>query len=99
MGLGLRLLHQLSSSSIAGAGPMGPFISVPLAEAGAYGRPGLGAMGRAGPMRGMPGRGGRGFGPGGPAPAPPMGGRGGGRAYYDLDNPNNNRSVLDYGDL
>jgi hypothetical protein len=35
-----------------------------------------------------------------------MGGRGGGRGrgggvreYFDLDNPSNNRAILDYGDL
>ena len=56
-------------------------------------------MGQRGGPRG-PGRarnqhGGRGFG------GPPLGGgRGyGGRGYFDLDAPENQRSVLDYGDL
>ena len=77
---------------------MGPFVSVPIAEAGGYGRVSMG------PGRGMPGgrgpgRGGR-FNPnfgGAPPPRPPP--RMAGREYFDLDNPSNNRSVLDYGDL
>ena len=77
--------------SLAGAGPFGPFIQVPIG-------------GGAGPMGGGPdmmhpmmggGRGrGRGRGRGGFGG--PMRGSG---AYYDLDAPENQRSVLDYGDL
>lgn len=78
---------------------MGPFISVPIGEAGNFGRPGQ-IMPMQPPMRPIPG-GNRGILPGpGPQailPAPPMGQ--GGRGYFDLDNPTNNRSVLDYGDL
>ena len=77
---------------------MGPFISVPISEAAGYGRvsmgPGRGTM----PGRGL-GRGGR-FNPafhGAPPPRPPPRDRQ--REYFDLDNPSNNRSVLDYGDL
>ena len=39
--------------------------------------------------------GGRGFG----GPMHPMGGRGINRGYFDLDAPENQRGVLDYGDL
>ena len=62
---------------------------------------GRGPMMRGGPMRGSGRFGGpmngdaRMFGGGQPLPMPAM--RGGG--YYDLDAPENNRSVLDYGDL
>ena len=42
------------------------------------------------------GRGGRGG--GGRGKMSPAGG-GGGPSYFDLDNPKNNRAVLDYGDL
>ena len=77
----------------AGAGPMGPFIQVPIAEAGQYGgRPGP-------PMRGPrprhPGFGGPPMGFMGPPKMDPRGMR----EYYDLDKPTNNRAVLDYGDL
>ncbi len=54
--------------------------------------------GHRGPGRARNQHGGRGgFG----GPMPPMGGgRGyGGRGYFDLDAPENQRSVLDYGDL
>ena len=77
---------------------MGPFISVPISEAGGYGRAAMGP-GRGGPPGRGPGRGGgRGFNMYGPPPprAPP---KSLGREYFDLDNPSNNRSVLDYGDL
>jgi len=76
---------------------MGPFISVPIAEAGGFGRGPLGPPRGGGHMGRGPGRGGR-FPPqfpGGRGPRPPPSGPN----YYDLDNPSNNRSVLDYGDL
>jgi len=82
-----------------GAGPMGPFITVPIADgrAAALGgpAPGMGMRGRGG--MGMRGRGGR----GGFAGAGGGGGAfmGSAREYYDLDAPENQRSVLDYGDL
>ena len=78
----------------SGAGPFGPFIQVPIG--GGAGPMGPGMMG---PMMGG-GRGGRGRGRGrggfgGPGPMDMRGGGG----YYDLDAPENQRSVLDYGDL
>lgn len=88
-----------------GAGPLGPFISVPINEGGRQpgfgGGPPGGNMGP--PPRGMRGGGGPRGGPGGPGGGPrgggilPMGR--GSRGYYDLDAPQNQRSVLDYGDL
>lgn len=56
--------------------------------------PGRGG-GRGPPRGGLMMRGGRGYGFGG---GPPGGGPPG-RGYYDLDAPENQRSVLDYGDL
>jgi len=115
-----------------GAGPLGPFIPVPIDEApagaammGVGGRGGrgmgmpmgpMGGRGRMGPMgaplamaaRGPPRMGGPGMGSAG------SGGFGGGgsgmlggmglvapsrREYVDLDDPSNNRKVLDYSDL
>ncbi|KAK9846182.1 hypothetical protein WJX84_011157 [Apatococcus fuscideae] len=74
-----------------GAGPFGPFIQVPIGG-------GAGHMG-GGPdmMHPMMGGGrGRGRGRGRGGFGGPMRGAG---AYYDLDAPENQRSVLDYGDL
>ena len=76
---------------------MGPFISVPMAEAAGYGR-GMG------PPRGPPLHGGRGGGrsysfPPFPGPRNLRSGGPDSRSYFDLDNPTNNRAVLDYGDL
>lgn len=87
----------------AGAGPLGPFIAVPAVEGGGppMNAPMMGrGMNTPGRGRGMMGRGpprGRGF--GGPAGfgGPPKGNNF--RGYYDLDAPENQRSVLDYGDL
>ena len=83
----------------AGAGPLGPFIAVPIEEGG---RPPMNSpmMGRGKPGRGrgMMGRGpprGRGFGGPGGFGGPPKSFK----SYYDLDAPENQRSVLDYGDL
>jgi len=73
-------------------GPMrggGPYGGGPGGPRGGGGRGGGGGMGMI-----MMGRG-----PPGPRGGPPGGGRGGGRGYHDLDDPRNNRAVLDYGDL
>lgn len=77
---------------------MGPFISVPIAEAAGYGRIGVGPGRGMMPGRGL-GRGGRFNAPFQAAPPPRPLPRDRGREYFDLDNPSNNRSVLDYGDL
>lgn len=70
---------------------MGPFITVPIADGGALALGGpLGGRPLTG--HGMRGRGGRG-GYGGRLDAH------GSKHYYDLDAPENQRSVLDYGDL
>ena len=90
----------------AGAGPLGPFIQAPIPPGGPE-QMGMGVqMGNGLPRGGSRGparipraqSGGRGGFGGGPMP---MGGRGyGGRGgYYDLDAPENQRGVLDYGDL
>lgn len=78
---------------------MGPFISVPIADGHGMG-PGM-ALPRGPPVRGPGGRSRGGF-----FPAPFHGAMPGAkpdprgvREYYDLDNPSNNRAVLDYGDL
>lgn len=87
-----------------GAGPLGPFVQVPI-PAGGPEQMGMGPQmggglqrgGSRGPARAPRGSGGRGGYGGGPMP---MGGRGyPGRGYFDLDAPENQRSVLDYGDL
>lgn len=87
-----------------GAGPLGPFVQVPIPQGGPE-QLGMGPQmgngmqrgGSRGPSR-VPrtqsGRGGYGGG------HMPMGGRGyAGRGYFDLDAPENQRGVLDYGDL
>ncbi|KAK9804338.1 hypothetical protein WJX72_008084 [[Myrmecia] bisecta] len=91
-----------------GAGPFGPFVAVDVPPGDMGGPPmppmvpprGRGGRGPPqGPVRGG-GRGGRGF--GGPMFMGPPGAkldRNGVREYYDLDAPENQRSVLDYGDL
>lgn len=74
---------------------MGPFITVPIdgGGMGMSGPPGGRMLGRGG--MGMRGRGARGgYGGYGGPPAAKLG-----REYYDLDAPENQRSVLDYGDL
>ena len=83
-----------------GAGPLGPFVQVPIPGGGPapleMGAPMGGprgvarAQGRA-PRNQHGGRGGF----GGPMPARGFSGRG----YFDLDAPENQRGVLDYGDL
>ena len=67
-------------------GPMGAQVLVPAPGAGPLG-PFIMAQGPMGPPMAMP--------------MPMMGGGGGGGrgGYHDLDNPRNNRAVLDYGDL
>ena len=94
----------------AGAGPLGPFITVPIPEGGgsvAMGGPSMGppsgggrgpGRGGRGPPRGGPMMRGRGYGGGPPGYGGPIGGPPQ-RGYYDLDAPENQRSVLDYGDL
>ncbi len=84
---------------VEGAGPQGPFVPVPIPAAGAGALAGAaGVQPRPPPPRG---------------PRPPMMMPGVGRMgmnggifmphravdYQDLDDPKNNRSVLDYGDL
>ncbi|GMH32287.1 hypothetical protein BSKO_00121 [Bryopsis sp. KO-2023] len=80
-----------------GAGPLGPFILQPV-PSGTMSPMEMGQMGMEGPRAvggGMIGRGGAIAGRG----RPWAGGGGGYRDYYDLDAPQNNRAVLDYGDL
>ena len=88
----LQASVDTSSIACAGAGPMGPFL--PIANAPMdMGVQMAGHRGQRGPGRGArQGRGGYGG---------QMVGRGGygGRGYFDLDAPENQRSVLDYGDL
>ena len=80
--------------AITGAGPMGPFVLQPVPTGGGMAPMDMGPMGGTGRGRGME------------APvALPVGRVGSGqnwsgqREYYDLDAPQNNRAVLDYGDL
>ena len=79
-----------------GGGPPGPYgpggPRGPPRGGGPGGPGGGGGGGPRGPMRGPPP-------PRGGPPGGGGGGRGGGRGYLDLDDPRNNRAVLDYGDL
>ncbi len=83
---------------------MGPFMPIPMPGPLPMMPPGAMAMRGRGPRGVPPGmamRGGRGgpLGGGrGMAPGTKLDGRGF-REYFDLDNPANNRAVLDYGDL
>eukprot|EP00798_Chlamydomonas_sp_ICE-L_P018438 gene18438-24913_t len=85
-----------------GAGPMGPFL--PMMQGPSPAAPMMLPMGgrRGGGRMGGPRGGGR-MGGRGMSMGMGIGGRGmdGGpmREYFDLDNPQNNRAVLDYGDL
>lgn len=110
--IGTRLVWHTSSWHVAhccaGAGPLGPFVQVPIPPGGPE-QMGMGPQmgagmprgGSRGPIPRVPrtqsggGRGGYGGGP------MPMGGRGyaGRGGYFDLDAPENQRGVLDYGDL
>lgn len=74
-----------------GAGPLGPFVLQPVPSAGGGMTPmDIGSMGR-----------GRGFDGQRSNSTGHFGGKGWSdrREYYDLDAPQNNRAVLDYGDL
>ncbi|DBB12129.1 TPA: hypothetical protein ACH3X3_006240 [Trebouxia sp. C0006] len=86
-----------------GAGPLGPFVQVPIPGGGPAPldmAPQMGGGPHRGANRGRAPRVQRG-GYGGPMPPGGMGGGRGytGRGYFDLDAPENQRSVLDYGDL
>lgn len=78
-----------------GAGPLGPFILQPV-PSGAMPPMEMGQMGM--DMQRSMGAGGMGGRAGGVGHMS-RGWGGGFREYYDLDAPQNNRAVLDYGDL
>lgn len=87
-------IAEQGADVVAGAGPLGPFVMPPAGAGPIDMGPQMGGhRGQRGPGRGArQGRGGFGGNMGG--------GRGyGGRGYFDLDAPENQRSVLDYGDL
>lgn len=79
---------------VPGAGPLGPFVQVPIGSDGGGGHghghgPGGGGRGGGGPMTS----------PNQPLVVMAAPGSARGKSYTDLDAPNTNRVVLDYGDI
>ncbi|MEW5313813.1 MAG: hypothetical protein WDW38_005350 [Sanguina aurantia] len=98
------MMPGMMAPGMMAPGMMAPGMMMPgmMMPGGVY--PGAMPMVMPGMMRGMGGRGNPGFlgggGRGGRGRGPPRNPQGAAaREYYDLDNPANNRAVLDYGDL